>query len=282
MQFRRGTPKDAAHDPAVLTREVRRLRSLVASLRMPLPAALRLRGFTVFSANPSDDLLVPAEPFRDRYYRLMDRYSFRLFLRDVIKHQDGFSVDDVSRYATASVAARYLEFMRHAGLILIEQGRYRYAGTRIRSFGETLEWYVAEVLRREFSGEVLWGVKFRKPHVGGDFDIIARLDTSLCYLEVKSSPPKQVFSSEIRAFLTRVIDLSPDIAVFLMDTELRMKDKIVPMFEEELGVRPDLPAGPERIEKELFRIGGRIFIINAKGRIAGNLAKIFRWYFQGV
>ena len=66
--------------------------------------------------------------------------------------------------------------------------------------------------------------------MGGDYDVLGRLDGALVYLEVKSSPPKQVYDSEVRAFLDRVEDLAPDLAVFLMDTELRMKDKLVPMF----------------------------------------------------
>ena len=42
--------------------------------------------------------------------------------------------------------------------------------------------------------------------------MIARVDSSLFYLEVKSSPPKQIYDSEVEAFLDRVDDLSPEIA----------------------------------------------------------------------
>jgi hypothetical protein len=66
-----------------------------------------------------------------------------------------------------------------------------------------------------------------------------------------------------------------------MDTELRMKDKIVPMFEAALGKRPGAPLKVERLEKELFQIPKRIFIINAKDSIPGNIQKVLTSYFRG-
>ena len=70
--------------------------------------------------------------------------------------------------------------------------------------------------------------------MGGDYDLIAKVDGSILYMEIKSSPPKQIYQNEISAFFDRVADLSPEISIFFVDTELRMKDKIVLMFEEEL------------------------------------------------
>jgi len=126
----------------------------------------------------------------------------------------------------------------------------------------------------------LWGVKFRRPKVGGDYDVIAKFEGSLFYVEVKSSPPKQIYDSEIAAFLDRVADLAPAIAVFLMDTELRMKDKLVPMFEEELARRFPDPPPVLRVERELFQISDRIFIVNAKESILGNLERVFGEYYR--
>jgi hypothetical protein len=99
-------------------------------------------------------------------------------------------------------------------------------------------------------------------------------------LEVKSSPPKQIYDSEIAAFLDRVSDLSPEIAGFFMDTELRMKDKIVPMFESELKKRFPKPPAVTQIERELFEIENRIFIINAKESIIRNIEKVVSWYYS--
>jgi hypothetical protein len=99
-------------------------------------------------------------------------------------------------------------------------------------------------------------------------------------VEVKSSPPKQVTDSEIVAFLDRVGDLAPELSIFLMDTELRMKDKVVPMFEQALSTRsPGLPA-VKRVERELFSIQDRIFIVNAKESIGRNIEKVIARFFQ--
>jgi len=69
-----------------LRAEVRRLRGLLAELTPPLEELLLRRGFKVHKKNPTDDLLLPAPDLLNEYYEFMKRYSFRLFLRDVILH----------------------------------------------------------------------------------------------------------------------------------------------------------------------------------------------------
>ncbi len=262
-----------------LRNEVKRLRHSLNVLTPRLGVILKRRGFPVYKKEPGDDLLIPEENFLDDYYSMLHKYSFRLFLRDVIKHQDFFTLDKVTGYATSGVTGEYIEYVRKIGLTRkLDPG---FALSRhIKSFGETLEWFVAEVFKREFGVEAIWGVKFKRPNVGGDYDVIAKLDGSLLYAEVKSSPPKQIYDSEISAFLDRAADLAPEISVFFMDTELRMKDKIVPMFEEELKKRASSPPEVIRIEKELFQIRDRIFIINSKDSIVRNLEAAMNWYLR--
>jgi hypothetical protein len=263
-----------------LRREVKRLREALSALTPGLEILLKRRGFPVYKKEPKEDLLIPLPEFLDAYYQMLHKYSFRLFLRDVIKHQDFFTGDLVSRYSTAQVTKGYLDFIIRIGLTVRNANGYALKIRPVKSFGETLEWYIAEVLRKEFGAEALWGVKFRRPNVGGDYDVIAKFNGSLFYFEVKSSPPKQIYDREIAAFLERVSDLAPEMAVFLMDTELRMKDKIVPMFESGLGKRSASPPPIVRMEKELFQIQDRIYIINAKDSIRSNIEKVLNWYFR--
>jgi len=150
----------------------------------------------------------------------------------------------------------------------------------IKSFGETLEWFMAEIFKKEFATEAIWGIRSKRPNVGGDYDLIAKVDGSIVYMEIKSSPPKQIYQSEISAFIDRTLDLSPEVCIFFVDTELRMKDKIVPMFYEEYKKRAVEPPEIVRMEKELFQIRDRIFIINAKDSIAANIEKVLIWYFR--
>lgn len=272
---------------------IKRLRKTLSELTPPLSVLLSRRGFRIYRKEPPDDLLLPDERFIDEYYRLLHRYSFRLFIRDVIKYQNQFSPRDVTRYATGEVTEDYIRHLAGTGLLKEKDGHYSLLKP-VRSFGPTLEWFVAEIFRKEFSVEAIWGIKFKRPLVGGDYDLIAKMDGSVLYMEIKSSPPKQICSNEVSAFLDRVFDLCPEIAVFFVDTELRMQDKIVPMFGEELRRRvqdkglstPHLitdtgdPAPVERIEKELFHIQNKIFIINARESIAGNIEKVINCFFR--
>ncbi len=275
-----------------LRAEIRRLRKALSETSSPLPVLLRRRGFRIFKKEPPDDLLRPDEKFGDDYYRYMHRYSFRLLVRDVIKHQKKFSLKDVTRYATADVTKGYIDLLLAVGLLEKKGDSYSLRKRPIKSFGPTLEWFLSEIFKKEFAVETVWGIKFKRPVVGGDYDLIAKVDSSILYMEVKSSPPKQIYAEEIAAFFDRTLDLAPEIAVFFMDTELRMKDKIVPMFEEEIRRRyPDglsvyLSSGEmpsvRRIEKELFHIQNKIYIINAKDSIVNNLEKVLSRYFRRV
>jgi hypothetical protein len=258
-----------------LKSEIRRLRKIIAGLTPSLDHLLALRGFRIYKKEPSEDLLVPVYEYAESFYEKLKRYSFRLFLRDVIKHQNSFTINDVSRYATQAVSARYIEFLVRAGLSEeLSSGVFRLKKLPIKSFGETLEWFIAELMRSDFGAETVWGVKFRRPHVGGDYDIIAKVGSGILYMEIKSSPPKQIYDREISAFLKRVHDLAPEVSIFFVDTELRMRDKIVPMFEAELQVFYGRVIPVQRIVKELFHIRNRIYIINSRGGISSNIETV--------
>jgi hypothetical protein len=269
-----------AEELALLRDEVKRLRRTLNLLTPTLDMLLKRRGFRVFKKEPPDDLLVPDEPFRDSFYAHLHKYSFRLFLRDIIKHQERFSLEHLTRYSTARVVRSYLNYLLEIRMIREGAAGHTLSRRPVTSFGPTLEWYVAELLKREFGAEVIWGVKFKRPKVGGDYDVLAKLGGSLLYVEVKSSPPKQVTDSEIVAFLDRVEDLAPELSIFLMDTELRMKDKVVPMFEQALSARNTAASPVHRLERELFSIQDRIYIVNAKENIGRNIEKVVRRYFR--
>ncbi len=281
---KRTAPDDKKHiyELAHLRSEIKRLRKALNNLSPGIDVLLKRRGFSIYKKEPAVDLLIPAKKHLAAYYRMLHKYSFRLFLRDVIKHQQRFTLEQVTRYATPSVTKEYLDYLMSIRIIRKKAGEYALAKGPITSFGATLEWYIAEIFKREFSSEAVWGVKFRRPMIGGDYDVIAKLDSSLIYIEAKSSPPKQIYDSEVAAFLDRVADLAPAIAVFFMDTELRMKDKLVPMFEKELQTRYESPPNVARIERELFQIQDRIFIVNAKESIIGNIEKVVSRHYQKI
>lgn len=268
------------NETRLLRAEIRRLRKRLSKLSPSLEAMLRKRGFVIYKKEPSDDLLTPGKAHIPAFYEKLKKYSFRLFLRDVIKHQDHFTIDQVTKYATRRISGNYIAFLIKTRIAEKFGSGYRLRKRPVKSFGETLEWFVAGLIRDDFQAEAVWGVKFQRPRVGGDYDLLAKVDGSLLYMEIKSSPPKQIYGREISAFFDRIEDLVPDVAVFFVDTELRMKDKIIPMFGNELARRYQKPVAAERIVKELFHINRKIFIINAKDSISGNLNTVLSFFWH--
>jgi len=264
----------------LLKAEIERLRKSLSELTIPLEVLLARRGFKIYKKEPSDDLLVPDDKFINDFFGNLKKYSFRLFLRDVIKNQGLFRVNDVAKYPGKETAEEYIDLLLKFRIAEPFEDGYRLAGRPVRSFGETLEWFIAQIIKRDFQAETIWGIKFKRPSVGGDYDLISKIDSSLLYMEIKSSPPKQIYDREIAAFLDRVEDLCPEIAVFFVDTELRMKDKIVPMFETETLRRYKEQTAVDRLKKELFHIDNRIFIINAKSDISANIIEVLRAFWR--
>src|SRR4030067_3656296 len=85
-----------------------------------IEVALRRRGFTCMSATPGENLIFPpgfSDEKKARYYNLLKKYSFRLFLRDVIRFRDSFEAKDLSRYCSVSTAKKYMQIMERDGII---------------------------------------------------------------------------------------------------------------------------------------------------------------------
>ncbi|MFH0778667.1 MAG: hypothetical protein V2A71_08560 [Candidatus Eisenbacteria bacterium] len=241
-----------------------------------IAAMFRRRGFTYLNGSPAGKLVLPLDASSDdgdEIYRLLHKYSFRLFLRDVIKQKSPFTTGQVGRYSSAETVRRYTDFLVSHGVLVKVGRRFKLASPTVYSFGDTFEWYVSGIFAREFLCPSQWGVKLKELQSGGDLDVVALVDGRFVYVETKSSPPKHVEQREISAFFDRVLELKPDVALFLEDTRLRMKDKIVVMFEEELEKRwPRKRVKVERMKAELFRVGERLFVLNSKPDVTSNIA----------
>lgn len=268
---------------AELREEVQRLKADSLASAHPLEILLAQRGWAVRShGDPARALFAPNLSVErlDAFYQLMRRYSFRLFLRDLIQFPSGADPGAVSRYCSKKTARSYLAALGPLGIARIDsQGGYELIPRHVISFGPTLEWYVCEVFRRELLAPALSCVRFQTTRCGGDYDVIALLDGRLVYVEVKSSPPRGVEVPAVHAFLRRVRELQPHLAIFLVDTQLRMKDKIVPMFEEALAGAGGGSLGGvavERLVDELFHVGRVLYIANSRKGIYSNLRACVR------
>jgi hypothetical protein len=259
-----------------LSKEIESIKAL--SLEEPsVEKMLKIRGIRIFRKDPTDRLFFPADlpgSSKTRLYEMMKKYSFRLVVRDMIKHQDRFCIQDLTHYCSSRVAKNYCNLLCEMGVIKKGRGWYRTLVTSLYSFGPTLEWFIAEMFKKEFASPAIYGVKAKKTRSGGDFDVIASWNRRLVYVEVKSSPPKGVELSEISALFSRIDEILPEMAILFNDTQLRMKDKLVVMFEEELerryGGESRKLYAVEKLVKELFHVGHRIYIVNSKKDITEN------------
>ena len=261
-----------------LTQEIESIQAVFVEDPFPVERMLKMRGIKVFRMNPTDRLFFPPylSPFqKSRFYEMMKKYSFRLVLRDMIKYQDRFRIQDLTRYCSPKVVQAYCNLLCEIGIILkTGRGTYRTSVSPLYSFGPTLEWYIAEIFKREFASPAIYGVSVKQTPSGGDYDVVASWNGRLVYIEVKSSPPKGIESSEVTTFFSRIGDLLPEVAFLFNDTQLRMKDKLVVMVEEELEKRYGKESKRlypvQRLVAELFHVQNRIFIVNSKKDIVEN------------
>jgi hypothetical protein len=258
----------------------RSVQALSGLRKNPVEHLLWQLGFPVMSHGSGVQLLFPpaiTDSSLSRFYRMMKRYSFRLFMRDLIQNPEGNDRGALTRYCSLRTVGSYLETL--AGLGIVSQAAEGYRLLRkVPSFGPTLEWFVCETLRREFLAPAIFNVKLENTRLGGDYDVISVVAGRLVYVEVKSSPPRGVELQAVEAFLGRLKDLGPSIAVLLVDTELRMSDKLVPLLAG--GLESEGKRGPDwavqRLVNEVFHVRHSIYITNSRKGIYSNLRSCFR------
>ena len=251
------------------------------STTQALHYALRRHGL-LWKKVVHDGALVPrGHAAQDELYALLRHYSFRLFVRDVVKHRDDFALPDLLRYCSATTARRYLAWFRRRRLVRCRGGRFRLSAP-LTSFGPTLEWYVAAVLQREYGIPSAWNLRFDGSGRGGDYDVIGFQDGVCVYIETKSSPPRNIEPAQVRAFFDRLDTLRPQVAVFLNDTQLRMRDKLAVLFAAELRRRAGRARALrlERLRGEVFVAGGQLFPANSAPDLAGNIGLCLAHYFR--
>jgi hypothetical protein len=218
---------------------------------------------------PSDISAETADALADR----LGHYAFRLFVRGVIQRGDGFAPDETTSYVSAAQARTFTETLVALGVVAAN-GRDRYRLVRrAASFGGTLEWYVGRELRRWLGFDVATGVKFHARGIGGDLDLVAAAEGKLIYVELKSSPPKHLSSGEVAAFFDRVRLVTPDLALFVVDTALRLSDKVVPMLADELVRRSEASPAPCRVERDLWMLGRRLYVVNSRPDLMANIGR---------
>lgn len=246
---------------------------------MSILGMLKRRNLEVVASNGTERLAFPKffpKKSREKLSALLHSYGFRTVLKDVILHKNCFLIGDLTHYCSEETARLYLKELTALKLVKRRKdGTYQLVrGKEVFSLGDTLEWFLAILLKEELECDSLWNVSLAGLPSGGDFDVLADCENHLLYVEVKSSPPKSIEAENVASFLNRVDDLRPDLSIFFEDTTLRMKDKILPIFEGELARRfkekSHLDPRFERVHDETYRFGS-LFVTNSKPGILENL-----------
>ena len=195
----------------------------------PVEAVLKRRGFTIETRGDNRNILLPLErksPLSgeqvNEFRRLFSKAAFRKLIRRIILGTGKATMGQLASIAPDR-ADEYVAFLVSLGVA--ERSESQVTLTRsINNIGPTLEWYVADVCQRDFEGSSEWSVTLPQVRYGGDYDVLAWLPPTFVYIETKSARPSEVSESELKHFLQRGIELSPDLAILLVDTEDGLDD----------------------------------------------------------
>jgi hypothetical protein len=266
-----------------LAARVEALERQMALAGQSVEGALRRRGWRPKAHSSLEHVLLPEppEPARlDRYYQDLRHYHFRRLLQEAV--EQGLlpppAVRSLEARWGARAVARTLNRLVDYGLLVRDQAGFAATSEKIRSFGGTLEWFVAQVLMREHLAPAAWDVRVREIRQGGDFDVLAVLDGRLGYFECKGSPPYNVSADALAQFLDRCRRLRPDLAVLVLDTTLKIDRNIIANLQVLLGAAAGLPRRLVRASEGMYEAddGMKLFVITGRRSLAANLARCLR------
>jgi len=225
--------------------------------------ALKRRGIKIVSYNDVNELILPEPLSPDNlveYLRLLNHYYFRKVMSEYFETLKGKSA---GRLITNPLYSRYLERMKKLGI-----NNYKNCQ---KSFGVTLEWFIAYSLEKEYGISSIWKTKLNIVR-GGDFDVIAFLEGKIIYIECKSSPPQNISIEEIKRFIKRLSALKPSAALLYIDTTLKIERNIVNNIIELLKPIKSLL----KLKEGVYRINSNTYISSSERNLISNLGTVIK------
>lgn len=280
--------------PASFTpQQIKALAKAVHDEMYSIENTLKRRGYTYAREGDPKNVIMPStQSAIDRLYGYMASRTFRNILKKMIRKKSSLQQADFEADCDPTKLKEYFDFLESSGILNKESNSSFVLALNISDFGHTLEWYVAELFKRELGCTAAWDVSVKGINVGGDFDVLARVEAELACVETKSALPGNIPDSEIRRFLQRDQELDPDMSIFLVDSRddlsdlvARFEDIITPAVVEDAVIRD--PNYRHKIYK-LSDFGGiyhtlrRIFIVNSEPSILTSLRRCLNYYFAIV
>lgn len=183
---------------------------------------LKRRGYTIERRGDKLDVLPPLEfdqfagDLINKFREFYGRASFRKLVRQITSGGGSATLEQLVQTAGGRVD-EYVGLLQQLGVAELTNGTVVLT-RHIDNVGPTLEWYVADVLKTDYEGSSEWSVKLTGGRYG-DYDVLGWLPPTLVYVETKSSDPRDVSDGELKNFLQRGVELVPELAILMVDTD---------------------------------------------------------------
>lgn len=259
---------------------------------------LARRGFR-YAGQGDESVIIRPQGFNSqmsmKYHELLGHYSFRKILRLITARKDPVHNEELISMCSEPVLGQFREFLVNSSIVEIGEDNSWSLKVKVDSFGHTLEWYISELLAKRLGAISSWNVKIEGLLAGGDFDILAFVDSVLICVECKAKRPEEIDDSEVRNFLQRSQDLAPELSVMLVDTDSEL-DTLLDKFNTILLATQRIRSGitdPTWQPKKPFiaRVKGfrniyfglqRIFLTHSQPSILHTLQDCLRYYHTYV
>lgn len=254
-----------------------------------LKRTLRIRGYFITESCSLNRVILPKrkdDEIYEKYYQLLFYYRFRRLLSDLIQVKNSGIINLellLTKWKWEEIS-EYFEFLISSGILEKIEDKFYFTFYNLDSFGETLEWFVAQILNKEFSIPTLWGVKLLDISGGGDFDVLGLIESYLLYIECKTSPPNNVRLRDLWEFLRRREVLGSQLTIFLIDTTLKVEKNIIDNIKLLLDRRfsPNRKNEVIREKEGIYFFSPNLFVLQSKGDFIVNFQYIFRRFLGKV
>lgn len=191
---------------------------------------LSKRGFRLVGYGNENNVIKPTKKgdlsVSGKYYELLSDYTFRKILRHLVAKNGSAHRKEIQNMCSSPTLHHFENFLINNGIVKITANDMWQLEYRVDSFGYTLEWFISWLISNKLRSISAWGVKIEGLYAGGDYDVLSFINSTLMYIECKSKRPNEVEQNEIRQFLQRSQDLSPELAVMLVDTDSQLTELI--------------------------------------------------------
>ena len=187
-----------------------------SDMQSDISRLLKQRGHEVTSQGKDRDLLLPIggdaqllNAFKEILYNLMRRDSTQRALRDWA-YGNPVSPNQVDNRDYIDSYIKLCDRFGKWDKVGPEANQKRYAST--------FEWYISEVLKREFAASASgFSLRLKDAHPGDEFDCVALLDRGMVFVECKTG--RGEIYAEIAKFIRRDAELGATYSFFVFDRD---------------------------------------------------------------